>query len=136
MSVAMRYLFALFLLAHGLIHGLWLTPKPADNGGKPWPFDLSTSRLLSPMGASEPTLRVLGTGLVAIVVVAFVLSALGAAGVPGLVSAWAPITVFASVASIILTAVFWNPQLPIGVLIDVALIVSIIGNWWPATLVK
>ena len=132
----MRYLFAIFLFAHGMIHALWLVPPPGRTSGQPWPFTLATSPVLSPLGMTEAALRPLGAGLVAVVILAFTLSALGAAGVPGLVSAWTAITLFASVASVILTIVFWNPQLPIGLLIDVALIVTILGQWWPTTLVK
>jgi hypothetical protein len=132
----MRYLFALFLLAHGLVHGLWFVPTPADTSGKPWPFTLASSPVLSPLGVSESVLRPVGSALVIVVMAAFVLSALGAAGVPVLVSAWSTITLFAAAASIVVTIVFWNPQFPVALLIDAALIVTILGNWWPATLVK
>jgi hypothetical protein len=131
-----RYLFALFLVAHGLVHALWVVRVPSEASGKPWPFTLSTSPILSPLGASESVLRPLGIALMGVAIAAFALSALGAAGVPILVSAWPAITLFASVVSIVLTILFWNPQFPVALLIDVMLIVTILGDWWPATLVK
>jgi hypothetical protein len=132
----MRYLLALVLLAHGMVHGLWLMPAPSDPIGKPWPFTLSTSPILSPLGVPASALRLLGSVGVYLVIAVFALSALGAAGVPGLVAIWKPVTLFASALSILLTVVFWNIQFPTSLIIDVALIVTILNNWWPATLVK
>lgn len=132
----MRYLLAMVLLAHGLVHGLWFVPAPKDSGEKEWPFTLATSPVLTPMGVPGAVLGPLGTVLVVIVMMAFTLSSLGAFGIPGLVSAWDPITLFASVASIVVTILFWNPQFPTSLAIDAVLILTILGNWWPATLVK
>jgi len=132
----MRYVFAIFLFAHGMIHALWFAPAPEAAGKNPRPFTLATSPVLSPLGIAEPVLRPLGTALIVVPILAFTLSSLGAAGLPGLVSIWAGVTLFASTTSIVVTMIFWNPQLPIGLLIDAALIATILGNWWPTTLVK
>ena len=131
----MRYVFALFLLAHGLVHLLWVVPPPSETSGRPWPFTLDTSPVLSPFGTSPSTLVLIGRSLATVATVGFVLSALGAAGVPVLASAWAVVTICAAIVSIVVTGVFWNPQFPIGPLIDVALIVTALGHLWPATLV-
>jgi hypothetical protein len=133
---SMRYLFALFLLAHGLVHALWLVPTPPDKSRKAWPFTLATSPILSPLAVPESALRAGGAAATVVVMAAFVLSALGAAGIPGLAPAWTAITLFASIASIVLTFAFWNPQFPVALLIDAVLIVTILGNWWPVTLVR
>jgi hypothetical protein len=132
----MRYLFALFLLAHGMVHALWLAPAPAPAEGKqPWPFRLETSPVLTPRGVTGSALRSTGTALIVAVIVAFTLSALGAAGVNALVMPWPTITLIASVLSVVLTLLFWDPQLPAALIIDAVLILTILGNWWPANLV-
>jgi hypothetical protein len=129
--------FAAFVFVHGLVHASWLSPAPpAKEGGPAWPFDLTRSRLLSALGAPSEAIHPLGMGLVAMTLVAFALSALGAAGVPGFAGAWAGITTVASLASILLIVTFWNRWFPVGLLLDVALIVTAVGGWWPATLVR
>lgn len=133
----MRYAFAAFLFVHGLIHASWLVPAPpATEGALAWPFDLTRSRMLSALGVPDVAIRPLGVAFVPTTLVAFALSSLGAAGVPGFTAAWAGITVIASLASILLIVTFWNRWFPVGLLLDVALIATAIGGWWPASLVR
>ena len=80
-----RLVLAAFLLGHAAIHAGYLSPRPvATIGGPPWPFDLTHSWVLSPLGVAPETLRVLGFGLFALTLAAFALAAVAAVGfLPG-----------------------------------------------------
>ncbi len=131
----MRWVFVGFLFIHGLIHAAWLSPAPPESGGPAWPFDIRTSKLLSALGVSPMAIRAVGTALVAVVLAGFAAAALGAAGVPGLFAAWRGLTVAAALASAALMIVYWDPWFPVGLVIDAALIITVLGRWWPASLV-
>ena len=75
----MRLPLGVFLIAHGVIHASYVSPRPADAAS--WPLDLTRSWLLGFAGA--PVLRPLGLLLVA-ATAAFVLAGLGVLGLHGL----------------------------------------------------
>ena len=62
--------------------------------------------------------------MAAATVAAFALLALAVWQVPGLVSQWPAIAILASLTSLVLLGVFWNPRLVIGVEIDVAVLAA------------
>jgi hypothetical protein len=110
MMVVVRIVIGILLVAHGLVHLLYLAPDVPQ-------FSLDRSWL------PEPARRPLGLALMAATVAAFVLLALAVWGVPGPSAAWPAITVLACLLSAGLLAVFWNVQIVFGLAIDVALIV-------------
>jgi hypothetical protein len=108
--MAVRVVTGVLLLAHGLVHLLYLAPDVPE-------FSLDQSWLL-PEAARRP----LGLGLLVATVAAFALLALAVWGVPGLSAAWPAVTVAASVLSAVLLVVFWDLRLVFGLAIDVALL--------------
>ena len=130
------WLLAAFLIGHGLVHVMFAIPQkavqPATAGGPQWAFGMDQSWLLSPMGATTGALRALGMALIAVTVVAFALA--GLATIPLLLPAtlWPALIVVASVASLGLMTMFFNPYLVIGVAIDLVLIwIALAAAWLP-----
>lgn len=116
MTLFARVVVGFFLLAHGLVHLLYLVPAAADRA---FPFSLARSRLLP-----EPTRRPVALMLITAVVLGFLASALALWGVPGLSGLWSGITIVAAGLSLALLVAFWDRQLWIGVLIDVLLVAA------------
>lgn len=121
MEVLVRIVLGGLLVAHGLVHLLWLAPSddPA------WPFRLDRSWLVP-----QATRKRVAVVLIVIIVAGFALLGLAVWGVPGLTSIWPVVAIGAAVASLAALVLFWNHQLLWGVAIDVALIV--VALWHPA----
>lgn len=127
-----RILIGLFLIAHGLIHLMFLLKVTND---PKWPFNLNKSWLLP--NVNTETLRVLGTALVFISTIAFVL--IGIAIIFGLLSAkiLAPAIVSAAVISLGLTTIFWAKDFWIVTLLNSAIIgIVLFSNLLPGLLEK
>jgi hypothetical protein len=120
-EVLVRTILGVLLVAHGLIHLLWLTPS----GDQAWPFRLDRSWLVP-----EATRRPIGVVLIALTVAGFALLGLAVWGVPGLTSIWPVLAIGAAVASLAVLVLWWDRQLLVGMAIDVALIV--VAWWQPA----
>ncbi|HEY5160421.1 MAG TPA: hypothetical protein VII83_05040 [Gaiellaceae bacterium] len=114
MTVLIRIAAGLFLIAHGLVHLLYLMPEKDDPS---FPFTLKESWLV-PEAARRPT----GLVLMGATVTAFALLGLAVWGVPGLAGAWPLIGIIAAGLSIVLLVAFWNSRLSFGICIDLALI--------------
>ena len=121
MDVLVRLVLGLLLIAHGLVHLLWFAPSD----DQAWPFRLDRSWLLP-----EATRRPVAVVLVGLIVMGFALLALAVWGVPGLASIWPVLAIMASVASLAALLLFWDRQLLLGMVIDVAIIV--VAWWHPA----
>jgi hypothetical protein len=121
---------AAFLLAHAGIHASFVAPRPpATAGGPEWPFALGHSWVLSPIGLSSDSVRVLGVALVAAVIAAYTLAALTAVGfAPD--ALWVPSVVTASLASLALLVVFFHPWLALGVAIDAVIVWAVLVAGW------
>jgi formate hydrogenlyase subunit 3/multisubunit Na+/H+ antiporter MnhD subunit len=126
MTALPRIVVGFLLLAHGLVHLLFLVPASAD---PKYPFTLQRSWLL-PESARRPVAFVLMT----VVIVGFLASALALWGVPVLAGAWSQITILAASSSIVLLIAFWDRQLWIGVLISALLIAAALRPTWIDTL--
>lgn len=119
-------LLAAFLLAHGLVHAMFLSPKPAPTeGGPTWPFDLDRSWLLSAAGLDSPATRALGTALVALTIAGFALAAIVALGI--LDSLWVAAVLIGTLASLTLLGLFYRPWLTLGVAIDAVILWAVLG---------
>ena len=114
MTVLLRVAVGFFLIAHGLVHLLYLVTKEDDPG---WPFTLDKSWLV-PDAVRRPA----GIVLLAATVAAFALLGLAVWGVPGLSGAWPVIAIVSATLSLALLVAFWNSHLFWGIGIDVALI--------------
>jgi hypothetical protein len=127
----LRILFGLFLLGHGLIHVSYITPAPSGTGPT-WPFDLSRSALLAALG--EPMLRILGIGLAAVTIAAFVAAGLGFLGLFGSSDWWVPMAIAGSAASLLLLVIFWHPWIALGAVIDLVLLWLLGIARWPQSI--
>lgn len=128
-----RLILAAFLLGHAAIHAGYLSPRPAATiGGPPWPFDLSHSWMLSPLGVGPEVLRVLGFALFALTLASFALAAIAAVGfMPPAVWAWS--TVIGAAASLAMLVVFFHPWLAVGVAIDLLALWTVLVLGWTPT---
>lgn len=113
MNLAIRVVVGVLLVAHGLVHLLWFAP----NTDSSWPFTLDARWI--PEAARRPVAVV----LVGLTIVTFALLALAIWGVPVLGPLWPGLAVAAATSSLLMLVVFWNAQLIVGVVIDVALLV-------------
>ncbi len=118
-------LFGVFLIAHGLIHLLWIVPRPDD---PKWPFDLTRSPMLGgkPMGRG---FRIAMTALVFIAVVEFALAGLGAMGLPMLATAWRILAIIGVLDSLLLIILLWNRQFVVGAALNLAILLAAVAGW-------
>lgn len=108
--VLMRVLVGILILAHGLVHLLYLADDVPE-------FSLDRSWLV-PVGVRRP----LGLGLVVATAVTFAILALAVWGVPGISAVWPTVVVVACLFSGVLLTLFWSRQLILGVAIDIGLV--------------
>ena len=114
MTVLIRIVAGVLLIAHGLIHALYLVPNKDDPN---YPFTLKESWLV-PEAARRPS----GVVLVAATAAAFALLGLAVWGVPGLSGVCPLLAIVAAALSLSLLVAFWHRQFFVGIGIDVALI--------------
>ena len=129
----MKTVFGLFLISHALIHSSFISKQPTQKPGAPeWPFDLTKSLVFSPLGVSSGLLKIVGIVLSLISLFGFIASGLGWMGVPFLKSIWLPVTVLASISSMLLLFIFWKNWFFVGVLIDLAILyLALVRNFRP-----
>ena len=118
MNTVTQIVLGLFLIAHGLVHLLYLVSKPEDES---YPFTLRESWLVP-----ETARRPLALSLIASAIVFFALLGLAVWGVPGLSGAWPVLAVVAASSSLALLIAFWDARLTLGVLIDMAVIIVVV----------
>jgi hypothetical protein len=122
----------IFLIAHGLIHLAYFAPVPAD---PKYPFSLNKSWLGSMVGLDASATHMLGIVLGIAAVCGFALTGLATAEVVIPQSWWLPLSVIASVASLLMLVVFWNNALVLGIAIDIVLLVTVMGLGWRPSVV-
>lgn len=121
--VWLRIVVGVLLIAHGLVHLLYIAPDT--------PFSLDKSWLV-PEGARRPV----GYVLMGATIIAFLLVALALWGVPALSTVWPVVMIVAAGLSALLLVAFWNNQLVLGIIIDAALIAAaVIHPEWVEKLV-
>jgi hypothetical protein len=127
--VSTRILVGLFLVAHGLVHLLYLTPKPEED--QSYPFVPETRWITSALGLEPALAKTFARALAVITAVAFVV-----AGCALIVNAaiWQPAVVFASSISLVLLLLFFHPWLLVGIGIDIVIIASAARWHVPAAL--
>jgi hypothetical protein len=125
----MRVLVGLFLVAHGLVHLLYLAPRPADD--PKYPFVPETRWLPRATGMAPGAAKAVAGVLAVLTAVAFALAGVALwfdAGV------WETAAVAGSIVSLALMLLFFHRWLLIGIAIDLGIAGSI---WWwhvPASL--
>jgi hypothetical protein len=125
----MRFAVGLFLIAHGLVHLLYLAPRPEDDDRYPFvPEDRWSARLL---GLQPRAAKAIAGGLA--VIVAATLSIAGIAVIAD-ASMWEPAAVVGAALSLATLLILFHRWLTIGVAIDVAILASVVWLQVPASL--
>jgi hypothetical protein len=123
-----KFVFGLFLAAHGLIHLGYVAPAPTSAPN--YPFNLSESWLITTVGLDGSTVRMVGIALSVLIAVGFALSGLAAGGIV-VPQGWGlPLTVASAIASLLLLLIFWHTWLVLGVAIDIALLFALLWLGW------
>jgi len=110
MILLVRVVAGVLLLAHGLVHLLYLAQDVPE-------FSIQDSWLV-PESARRPA----ALALIAATIAAFAVLALAVWGMPGLSAAWPILAIIASTFSLVLLVAFWDTRVMLGVVIDIALI--------------
>ena len=110
MTVVVRLAVGVLLVAHGLVHLLFVADDVPE-------FTFENSWLLP-----DSAQRTIGLALMAATIGAFALVGLAVWGVPGLSGNWSALTIVGAVVSLALLVAFWHTQMTFGVAIDLALI--------------
>ena len=121
-------------LAHGLVHAiLAIAPNPADPNAKRGAFFTAAERswLLPQFSLNAATIQWIGIILVGLSTMGFVLAGLGIFGVAGLSAIWRTVAIVSAIVSLLLLIIFWHPWLPVGVLIDLSLLIALLWAKWP-----
>lgn len=127
-------IIAVFLIAHGLVHSLLaIAPDPGDPAAKAGAFFTSANRswLLHQLNLDGTTVQWIGIILVGLSTTGFVLAGAGILGLSGLAALWRPLVVISAAISLLLLGLFWHPWLPVGVLINVGVLASLLLFNWP-----
>lgn len=114
MSTLARFAAGLLLIAHGLVHLLYLADDVPE-------FTFDDSWLIP-----ESSQRSIGIAIMWITVAVFGLLGLAIWGVPRLANIWPALAVVASLLSLVLLIAYWSWSLLFGVLINAAIIAVVV----------
>jgi hypothetical protein len=127
------WLLAVLLIAHGLLHVLFVVPRPATGvvaiAATSAP-DLETSWLIGGLGIDAGRVRATTTVLVAIVCARFALAALCTLGLIVPAGWWAGLVAGSAVGSIVILTLVLSPSLLLGYAIDLALLWLVAASGW------
>jgi len=130
----MRIALGIFIFGHGLVHSiLAIAPNPDDPDAKIGLFFTSSDRswILPRLGLSAGTIQSIGIFLVVLSTLGFLLTGLGILGVGSLTMIWRTVAVISSITSSVLLITFWHPWLPVGLVINMLSLVSLLVIKWP-----
>jgi len=126
-----RWLLAAVLIGHGVVHVMFAVPAPAaTQGGPDWPFDMARSWAVNIAALDVNVVRAVGLALIAVVVGGFGLAALATVGIVVPPGWWQPTVAAASVASVVLLVLCFEPQLVLGLGIDAVLLWVVVTTAW------
>ncbi len=130
MTDTLYTLFGLFIIAHGLVHGIMaFVPEPAEDRARVGTF-WRRSWLLGGLGVGRTTIKALIYVLAMLTALAFLVAGLSFFNVL-LLGYWRPLTFTATVISLVTLLVFWDRRLALGIVIDLALLAALLLNWPP-----
>ena len=130
------WLFAAFLLGHGLVHVMFAAPPPAspDTPGAEFAFDPGRSWLVTSRLLDLGLIKVVVVLLVVAVVAGYSLTALATVGLLVPTSWWSGLLIASTTASLALMVIGLAPGLALGIAIDVVLLwVAVSTAWSPTT---
>ena len=126
-----RWLFGAILLGHGLVHLMYAVPE--SETGSDWPFAMDRSWVTSGINLSPGMARTIGWLLIAVTIVGLAIAAAATAGIAIPAGWWQPLVVVGAAASLLALVLFFDPQLVLGLGINIALIwVAVSGVWVPS----
>ena len=111
MDVVVRIVAGTLLIAHGMVHLLYLVADVPE-------FTLEDSWIVP-----EEAARPVAVTLMGATIIASAMLGLAVWGVPGLAASWPFIAIAAGVTSLLLLLAFWDNHLVFGAAIDVALVI-------------
>ncbi|HEX6196557.1 MAG TPA: hypothetical protein VFZ37_11645 [Jiangellaceae bacterium] len=114
MATLIRIVVGLLIIAHGLVHLLYVADDVPE-------FTLERSWIVP-----EQLYRPVGLALMYATVAGFFILGLAVLGVPGLSGVWPVLTVVAVTISLVLLIAFWNTRLIFGVLLNLVLITIVL----------
>ncbi len=118
----MSVLLALFLVVHASIHIGYIC-------GPVWPFEAVDPWPVTTLGVSAATISGLGSSLIVVSFVAFLLAALAAIRLlPSRL--WRPLIVLAAGASAVVLVIFATPWTLPGLAVDVVLLWATLARGW------
>lgn len=123
-----------FLILHGLVHGiLAMVPSPdAPDKGVATFYSGTGSWLLTRLGLSESTSKTIAILLAVTATIGFVAAGLALFGILIPFDWWRTLAIASAAVSLSLVVIFWHRYLIVGLLIDVAVLVTLIfTNWSP-----
>lgn len=126
LTTRFRVVLGLFLVAHGLVHVMYVVPEPArEQGGLEWPFHLDRSWALSGLGGD--VVRSIGILLMVLTIAAFAVAGVALLADLGW---WSEAAIVAAASSTALLALFFHPMLVLGLAIN-AYVLSVAVLSWP-----
>jgi hypothetical protein len=129
LATRFRAPLGVFLVAHGLVHVLYVVPKPAQKPGDlEWPFHLDRSWALSNLGVGEGALRAIGIMIIIVTIAGFAVAGIAVLANLGW---WTGAAIAAAAASTALLGLYFHPMLVLGLAIN-AFVLSVAGLRWPA----
>jgi len=128
-------IIAIFLMAHGWVHmSLTYVPVPQPGAMRTpfmpawWRDAVDPAWPIMRLGLPGAVVRRLGWALWVLVVGLYTLAGLALIFATGMTGLWQGLAVGGSVVSLILLGLYWHPWLPVGVLIDLAIIALVLFN--------
>jgi hypothetical protein len=127
-----KWLLAAFLIGHGLVHIMFLTPQPKDaaDKGVDYPFDLTTAWPVTLLHLEVGVVRLVAIALIVLVVGVSVPAGLATVGLVVPAGWWAGLVVSAAAASALLLTAGFHKGLALGFAIDAALLWLAVGGAW------
>ncbi|WP_367325297.1 hypothetical protein [Streptomyces sp. HUAS ZL42] len=117
-------LVAAFLIGHGLLHpGVWTAPQRPD---RPSPFDPGHSWVLAAARVSPAPARAAALSLAWYTALVYVVAGAGLLAGSGW---WPTAAVVAAASGLALKAIWFDPWLTLGVLLDVGVITAVAAGW-------
>ena len=129
-GIILKTIVAIFLILHGVTHSIMAmvpSPNTPDVGFATF-FSGIGSWLFT--GFSESASKTTATVLSVIATIGFIAAGLALFGILVPFDWWRVLAIASAVASLLLVVVFWHPYLIVGLLIDAAVLVTLIFTDW------
>jgi hypothetical protein len=127
-----KTIVAVVFILHGLVHAVLAAVPNPNIPEAGFATFFSQSWLLSRLGLSESAGKPIAIILAAIATLGFIAAGLGLLDILVPFDWWSALAVVSAAVSLLLLVVFWNSYLIVGLIIDVAVLVTVIfTNWTP-----